>query len=89
VLHESRFEGVAMATGADYIRVENNNDVVSSLDKAWLASVKGKPVIIDVNIDYSKKTRFTKGIVGTNLKRLPLNIKVKMISRALVRKVTG
>jgi acetolactate synthase-1/2/3 large subunit len=89
VLHESRFEGVAMATGADYIRVENNNDVVSSLDQAWLAAVKGKPVIIDVNIDYSKKTRFTKGIVGTNLKRLPLNMKVKMISRALVRKVTG
>jgi len=89
VLHDSRFEGVAMATGADYIRVENNNDVVDSLDKAWLEAAKGKPVIVDVNIDYSKKTRFTKGIVGTNLKRLPLNMKVKMVSRALVRKVTG
>tara|TARA_R110001592_G_scaffold323435_1_gene602671 strand:+ start:6645 stop:8423 length:1779 start_codon:yes stop_codon:yes gene_type:complete len=89
VLHTSRFEGIALATGAEYIRIDNNNEVTSSLDKAWLEAAKGKPVIIDVNIDYSKKTRFTKGIVGTNLKRLPLNMKIKMISRALVRKVTG
>ena len=89
VLHDNRFEGVAMATGAHYLRVNTNNEIVSSLDSAWLEAAKGKPVIMDVNIDYSKKTRFTKGIVGTNLKRLPLNMKVKMISRALVRKVTG
>ncbi|KZZ33157.1 hypothetical protein A3757_19630 [Oleiphilus sp. HI0117] len=58
------------------------------LDEAWRISKAGQPVVLDVNIDYSKQTRFTKGIVGTNLKRLPLNMKVRMISRALVRKVT-
>tara|TARA_R110001592_G_scaffold83320_1_gene246727 strand:- start:1603 stop:3375 length:1773 start_codon:yes stop_codon:yes gene_type:complete len=89
VLHDSRFEGVAMATGAHYLRIENNSNIISALDTAWLEAAKGKPVIVDINIDYSKKTRFTKGIVGTNLKRLPLNMKVKMVSRALVRKVTG
>ena len=89
VLHDSRFEGVAMATGAYYLRIENNGDVTSALDTAWSEAAKGKPVIVDIHIDYSKKTRFTQGIVGTNLKRLPLNMKVKMISRALVRKVTG
>ena len=89
VLRDSRFEGVAMATGAHYIRIENNAGIDDGLEQAWQESKKGKPVILDVNIDYSKKTRFTKGIVGTNLKRLPLNMKVKMISRALVRKVTG
>lgn len=89
VLYDSRFEGVAIATGAHYIRVDTNNGVQASLDEAWLEAAKGKPVIIDVNIDYSKTTRFTKGMVNTNLKRLPLNMKVKMISRALVRKVTG
>ena len=88
-MHDSRFEGVAMATGAHYIRVDNNSQVISSIDNAWLEAAKGKPVIVDLNIDYSKQTRFTKGIVGTNLKRLPLNMKVKMVSRALVRKVTG
>ena len=78
-----------MATGAHYVRIENNEGVKQALEQAWKESKVGKPVIVDVNIDYSKKTRFTKGIVGTNLKRLPLNMKVKMISRALVRKVTG
>lgn len=89
VLHESRFEGVATATGASYIAINQNETVTELLDKAWLDAEKGMPVIVDVKVDYSKQTRFTKGIVGTNLKRLPLNMKVKMVSRALVRKVTG
>ncbi len=89
VLTDTRFEGVALATGAHYLRVETNEDIVSGIDKAWQVSQSGKPIILDVNIDYSKKTRFTKGIVGTKLKRLPLNMKVKMVSRALVRKITG
>jgi acetolactate synthase-1/2/3 large subunit len=89
VLRDSRFEGVALATGAHYVSIENNQSIQQGLEQAWQESQAGKPVIVDVNIDYSKKTRFTKGIVGTNLKRLPLNMKVKMISRALVRKVTG
>jgi acetolactate synthase-1/2/3 large subunit len=89
VLGDSRFEGVAMATGAHYLRINTNEEVEKGLADAWQESKKGRPVIVDVKIDYSKKTRFTKGIVGTNLKRLPLNMKVKMISRALVRKVTG
>lgn len=89
VLRDSRFEGVAMATGAHYVRIETNQDIRLGIEQAWQESKAGRPVIVDVNIDYSKKTRFTKGIVGTNLKRLPLNMKVKMISRALVRKLTG
>ena len=48
-----------------------------------------EPVIVDVRIDYSKRTRFTKGVVGTVLKRFPLGDKVRFIGRALVRKVTG
>lgn len=89
VLAESRMQGVAIATGATYVRVETDADIEKSMEQAWEVSRKGLPVILDVNIDYSKQTRFTKGIVGTNLKRLPLNMKVRMISRALVRKVTG
>ena len=89
VLADTRIQGVAMATGAEYIRIETDTEIESALHKAWGQSQKGIPVILDVNIDYSKQTRFTKGIVGTNLKRLPLNMKVRMISRALVRKVTG
>jgi len=89
VLGNTRFQGVAQATGAEYVRIENDSDINECIDKAWEHSKKGCPVILDVNVDYSKQTRFTKGIVGTNLKRLPLNTKIRMVSRALVRKVTG
>jgi len=89
VLPGTRFKGVAQATGAEYLRINTNVEIESKLNEAWSMSQKDRPVILDVNVDYSKQTRFTKGIVGTNLKRLPLNTKVRMISRALVRKVTG
>ena len=89
VLGNTRFKGVAQATGAQYIRIRHDAEISESLIKAWEYTKQGIPVILDVLVDYSKQTRFTKGIVGTNLKRLPLNSKIRMISRALVRKVTG
>lgn len=89
VLGVTRFEGIALATGAEYLRIETNDDIFENLKTAWNLTQEGRPVILDVHIDYSKKTRFTQGIVGTNLKRLPFATKLRMISRALVRKVTG
>jgi len=89
VLPEVRLKGVAQATNVEYVRMENDDQIENALDQARSIAANGLPVILDVNVDYSKKTRFTKGIVGTNLKRLPLNSKIKMVSRALVRKVTG
>jgi acetolactate synthase-1/2/3 large subunit len=44
---------------------------------------------VDVNIDYSKRSAFTLGVVKTNFKRFPLAQRLRMVSRALVRKVTG
>ena len=89
VLGNTRFKGVAQATGAEYVCISNDSEIQQGLEKAWEYSKIGQPVILDVHVDYSKQTRFTKGIVGTNLKRLPLNTKIRMVSRALVRKVTG
>jgi hypothetical protein len=72
------------------IDIDNDNDadIITGLDEAWAHFNNGCPVILDVNIDYSKQTRFTKGIVATNLKCLSINTKIRRISRALVRKVT-
>ncbi|MCW7488987.1 thiamine pyrophosphate-binding protein [Leptospira meyeri] len=89
VLGTTRFEGIALATGAEYINIQTNDEIKQKLDEAWNLTKEGRPVILDVHIDYSKKTRFTQGIVGTNLKRLPFAAKIRMIGRALVRKVTG
>ncbi|MCI2285758.1 thiamine pyrophosphate-binding protein [Colwellia sp. MSW7] len=89
VLPQTKLKGLAMATGAEYIRIENNQEIKSGLTNARRLAQENKVVILDINIDYSKATAFTEGAVQTNLKRMPLPTKVRMVGRALVRKVTG
>ena len=89
VLGAVNFEGVAAATGAAYVRIENDAEIADKIAEAWTAAGEGRPVVLDVLIDYSKATRFTEGAVGTNIKRLPTDAKIRMFGRALLRKVTG
>jgi acetolactate synthase I/II/III large subunit len=89
VLGAVNLEGVALATGCGYLRVESNRDIEKVIGQALKMSDDGKSVVVDVNIDYSKRTRFTKGIIKTNLGRFPLREKIRFIGRALKRKITG
>lgn len=83
------FSGLAASTGCEYIKI-NGEDVISEkLHQALSLANDNKPVLVDVAIDYSKRTRFTDGVVATNLKRFPLKTQLKMVSRALYRKLTG
>ena len=45
--------------------------------------------MVNVRIDYSKKTAFTLGAVKTNFGRSPLNEKLRFLSRATVCHVLG
>mgnify|MGYP000512290999 CR=1 FL=1 len=83
------FEGVAMAVGADYIKLSNNSDIENVISNALKKSKEGVPVIVDVAIDYSKKTAFTLGAVKTNFGRFDLKTKLRFGGRALKRKITG
>ncbi len=89
VLPAMRIQGVAEATGAVYLPMTSNSDVEPVIERALQEAAAGRPVIVDVHIDYSKKTRFTKGILGTNLSRFPLGMKARMVGRAVARKVKG
>jgi acetolactate synthase-1/2/3 large subunit len=89
VLGDVKLEGIALATGALYVGIWNDSEVDDGIREALAAAAKGQPVIVDVRVDYSKRTRFTQGVVKTVLKRFPLGDKVRFIGRALVRKVTG
>ena len=89
VLPQTKLKGLAMATGAEYVRIENNEEIKTGLTTARTLASQNKAVILDINIDYSKATAFTEGAVKTNLNRMPLPPKVRMVGRALVRKVTG
>ena len=82
-------EGVAMATGAHFVGINNDHEIEKGIAESIKLSQSGKPVIVDVNIDYSKKTMLTKGVVKANLSRFPLGEKVRFIGRAVKRHVFG
>ncbi len=87
ILPKTRFKALAEASGCCYLRIENNQDVKEKITQALELAATNKPVVLDVNIDYSKRTRFTQGIIATNLKRMKFPTKVRMISRALWRRI--
>jgi len=81
--------GVAKATGARFLALERNADCQDIVTRALKMAQDNVPVIVDVKIDYSKRTRFTEGIVATNLKRFNMGTKARFIGRALMRRLKG
>jgi len=82
-------KGIAEATGAKYLEIAKNESIDTIIPEALASAKSGRPVIVDVKIDYSKRTRFTKGVVKTVSGRFPIGEKVRFVGRALARKVTG
>jgi acetolactate synthase-1/2/3 large subunit len=87
VLHEVKIKGIAQATGCEFITIANDSDCEGAIKQALSFAAQNKPVIVDVKIDYSKRTRMTKGFVKTNLDRFTLGNKARFIGRALLRRV--
>ncbi len=90
VLGKADFEGVARATGAAYFPMRNDDEIDGVLDAALEAASREKrPVVVDVRVDYSKKTSFTRGVVKANLGRFPFGEKIRFIGRAIKRHALG
>lgn len=87
VLPEVRLRGIADAVGAVYLPMASNLQVDDVFKQALATAKEGRPVIVDVRIDYSKPTRFTQGIIKTNLSRMNLSNKLRMASRAVWRRI--
>ncbi len=79
--------GIAQATGAAYIRVEKGDDYAQMIAKARRQAAKGRPVIMDVAVDYAKKTSYTKGVIKTNLMRFPLEERLRLVARVIRRRL--
>jgi len=82
-------EGVALATGAAYVPMNDNSEIAGAIANAREIASTGRPVIVAVRIDYSKRTAFTLGTVKTNFARFPLSEKLRFLARAAVRHVTA
>ncbi len=84
---EVQFRGIAHATGAAYLPMNADAEIDAVIAQAEATAAEGRPVVVDVRIDYSKPTRFTQGIVRTNLQRMDWGSKARLIGRAAWRRV--
>ena len=89
VLPEYKIEGIAIATGSEYLLMNNDHVIESVIDEAVDIAVQNMPVIVDVNIDYSKDTYLTKSVMKTNFGRFPTRDKIRYLIRAVSRHVLG
>jgi acetolactate synthase I/II/III large subunit len=81
--------GVAQATGATFFTMASDADIEGVIRDALAVAQSGKPALVDVKIDYSKRTRFTEGIVKTNLGRFDFSTTARLVGRALWRRMSG
>lgn len=89
VLGDIQFKGIATVAGIDYVEINNDLELQSKMDEAFDIRSKGKSVLVNVKMDYSQKTRLTKGVIAVNLERMPLDQKMRFLGRAVRRFVFG
>ncbi len=81
-------EALCRGVGVEYISLPRNADVEAALGKAVAVTRSRRPVVVEVSIDYSEKTYFTRGVLRANFGRLPWPDRIRYVLRALGRKLT-
>lgn len=74
--------------GVECLTLDRNAQVEEVVRQALAVAQSRRPVVVDVAIDYSEKTYFTRGVVKVMASRLPLADRVRFIARALGRRLT-
>ncbi|HUK13570.1 MAG TPA: thiamine pyrophosphate-dependent enzyme, partial [Thermoanaerobaculaceae bacterium] len=86
-LHPYSVEALAAATNCAYLHLARDAEAPAVLAQALARSREGAPVMVEVAIDYSRKSYFTRGVVATTFWRLPWADRVRLLSRAAARRL--
>ncbi len=89
VLSKLSWEGLARTIGAGYFGITSDKDLKPVIENSLNLSAGGLPVIVGVEVDYSKPTRFTKGVVKTVSAKFPTTAKLHFAKRIMKRKIIG
>lgn len=81
--------GLARGMGIGCLSLSRDSEIDSALGAMKRLMETGRPVIVDVAIDYSEKTWFTRGVVKTMLARLDWKDRLRFVARAMGRKLAG
>jgi hypothetical protein len=89
VLAPYRVSAFAAAVNAEYLHADTEGSLEAAIPRAFELSRTGRPVMVEVEVDYSHKTFFTRGVIATTLRRLPMGDRVRMLARAAARHAAG
>lgn len=89
IIGDINLKGIADAAGAHFVSIDNDLELDEKMQKIFDLLTDNLPILVDVKIDYTKKTFMTKGVVKTNLSRFPLSEKIRFISRSIKRHILG
>lgn len=81
--------GVAQAVGATYIPMDGPTAIDPAIARARKVAAEGRVAIVDVAIDYSRQTAFTKGTSASMFKGFAGRQKLRFVTRALSRRIKG
>ncbi|MDG1818342.1 MAG: thiamine pyrophosphate-binding protein [Porticoccaceae bacterium] len=79
----------ADALECGYFSINNNNEIDTALRRALETIAHGQPVFIDIAIDYSKRSHYAQGVEKATLAGFSGKDKLRLVSRAIVRKIMG
>ncbi len=79
--------GLSRALGVRYLALKKDSEVDEVVERAAAIHKEGWPVVLDADVDYSRTTYFTRGVVRTNLGRLPWPDRLRFVARALGRRL--
>ncbi len=88
VLPDYDLAALAAAVHVPFRHCANDAEVESAVAWARARTAAGEPCVVEVAIDYSRKTFFTRGVVSANFGRLPWPDRLRMIGRAVARRLT-
>lgn len=87
ILPDYSARAFADAVNSTYFHIPTDKDVEKIIPQALESARNGSPVVVEVAVDYSVKTYFTKGILKTNFLRLPWSERVRMVMRSAKRRI--
>jgi acetolactate synthase-1/2/3 large subunit len=77
------------AIGIAHLPLARTGDIVSVVEEAKRVHETNRPVLIEAVMDEAFRTYFTRGVVKTNFGRLPWAERLRFVTRALGRHLTG
>lgn len=85
ILGSFDYQAFAKSVGALYALLNQDSELDHHLAQIFYRAESDAPMLVEVRVDYSRKTSFTAGAIKTNLGRFPLRERIRFISRALGR----